>query len=399
VYLHVQDSTRTVNGIRCSCVSIPRMKTRNEMSAWNSTDTSWSTVTPSSGIGQPLFVITPDLFQRVSFIINGVLTPIICITGLVGNSLGLWVLSRDPSNRRQTIYTYMFALMICDNVFLFVGFFTTTMEVIGWFDQELRQRVQNYYIIFGGYAFLVLKHVSSFVLIIMAFERVMALCRPFRTKSSYLSTNPYKSISLTVAVTVVYLIPFFAGFRIIPVQNNGNSTTETAIIVPEYLHVFHVYTFIETVILHYICPGLLLLLNVMIVTVYSRHRKQRSSLRMNRTRDNQLKITTIVVCVAGMYIFLSLPNMFLQTLIFIDDNYSFYGRHHLTFFLFTSLGDLLARINAATDFFIYVGVSNHYRGGLRTVACKCCQGEQRITGRQQHLWSSSTTSTETTKEK
>lgn len=322
---------------------------------------------------QPIINISPETFTIMVLIINGILTPIVCVVGFIGNSVGLWVLYKDPNNRRQTIYTYMFALMTFDNLFLLAGLSSAAVEVAGSFDQKLGQEMLNYVIIFGGYVFVMLKHVSAFLLIVMSYERLMALWKPFRAKDSYLSKHPAIIITIIVVVSAVYIIPFFAGFRIVSYQTMDNITSHTTIIVPGYFPVFNVYTYIETIILHYICPALVFILNVMIIVVYSRHKKQRSSMRMNRSSDNQIKMTVIILFVACTYVILSLPNLFLQTLIFVDDNYSFYGKYNMIFHLFTSLGDLLARINAGTDFFVYVFVSNHYRSVIGTLVCRCCR--------------------------
>ena len=361
--------------------------TELDMSANVSTSIFPTTDHPEMYVRQSLFVITPSLLREISLYMNGIITPIICLVGLAGNSVGLWILRREPDKNRMTIYTYMFALMFTDNIYLFLGLLAPIQEILNWYDPILALTMQSYLLVYRGYTFIVLKHITSFLLIIMSFERLMAVLKPFTSKDSYLSRHPGAAITITVIVSAIYMIPFFIGFRVVTIRNPQNITIHTTIIESWYFDVFIVYTYVETVILHYICPAMVLSLNIMIAIVYARHTKQRSSMTMSKSSSNQTKITAIVLSVAVMYIVLSMPSLFLQTLIFIDDNYSFYGRHRLTFFFLVNLGDFLGRINSATDFFMYIFASNHYRGIVGAIACKCCTNDGKPVRGTSSMWS------------
>lgn len=321
-----------------------------------------------------MFAVSEEFYDIFSVVVNFSFSPIICVFGLIGNITGLNVLLKDPTQKKLTIYTYMFSLMAFDIVFLVVGLVLFAIDVIGLFDVTLYKTIKDRttYLTMKGYTLIVLKHIAAVLLIIMSVERLLSLTHPFTIKSFCLARFPRAIVAVVSVVSCVYIIPFFLGRETVFLKTEFNETISMRTVNAKYFPIFFVYTFIETIILHYVCPLLLLVLNILIVVQYTRHMIQRKTLQTNRVpTKSQVKITTVVLCVAGLYILLSLPNMFLQTLILVDEDYAFYGSQKFTFYLFVELGDLFARINASADFFIYILVSNRYRRVFKTLFCTC----------------------------
>ena len=318
----------------------------------------------------PMFAVNPRVYEQFDFVVNMILTPILCVLGLVGNSVGLYVIGKDPSSKKHTIYTYMFSPMAFDILFLLLGLVTGALDILEHYDAYLGNKIKAYSWAYKGYCTVVLKHMGSILLIIMTLERWMSLVFPYHVKQSYLSRNPKTIVTVSFVVSAVYIIPFTAGVTVLETTDARNRTIYANGIDQNYFPVFYIYTYIETTVLHYLAPAFVLVFNILTVVSYSRFVKKRSSLGKRHMSDNQTKITFVVCCVAGLYILLSLPNIFVQTLIFINDDYSFYGRYNLTFDLFIQLGDFLARINAAADFFIYILVSNHFRSVFNSMLFK-----------------------------
>lgn len=310
----------------------------------------------------PTFAVSPNAFKRFTFVVTIILSPTISVLGLVGNTVGLIVLNKDKSRRNMSIYTYLLGMMISDTALLIAGFSTTVSETIGLFQKNLGNLLRSYLLIFGGYVNILLKEMSSVMLIIMSIERFLSLVRPFTVKNTFVSKHPKTIICLVFLFSTIYIIPFYIGFRITSFQDHLNNTDYRAMVLPEYYDLFEAYTYVETLLLHYVCPVLVLCFNLLIVITLSRLRK-RSVLTVNNSvlNDNQTKITIVVLCIAAFYLILSLPSVFIQTLIFIEPKYGFDGPYNLTFFVFIRLGDFLARVNAATDFFMYIIVSSYYR--------------------------------------
>lgn len=91
---------------------------------------------------------------------------------------------------------------------------------------------------------------------------------------------------------------------------------------------------------------------------------------VNTTQGTRTLVQNNISDFVRWHFVLYLPILFLQTLLFVDDRYSFYGDLSQTFAFFLFLGDFLARINAATDFVIYILVSTHYRNIFNLIVLK-----------------------------
>lgn len=320
----------------------------------------------------PLIQVSTDTFRVFSLVANVILTQIICVIGLVGNSIGLIVLWRDPNKKKLTIYTYLFALMVIDTIFLAIGIYYSINDIIEYYDRYLGNIIKRHVWIAKAYTLTLHKHLLAVLLIIMSTERLMSLLRPYDVKNFCLSKYPRTITVLSSIITAVYLIPMHAGFRIESHNDEFNKTVYSNTVDPGYFETFVIVMYVETAVLHYVAPLTVLVLNILTALCFSRFVRQRQSkIRSESGCDNQRRVTIIVFCVAALYLLLSLPNLFLQTLIFIDDSYSFYGQYNLVFYLFMDLGDLFVRFNAATDFIVYILVVRRYRNICKAMFCKC----------------------------
>ena len=126
----------------------------------------------------------------------------------------------------------------------------------------------------------------------------------------------------------------------------------------DYTDSFDALVFVETLILHYIAPLILLFFNIALVIAYRRFVSNRP--KTSNNGDNQNRITLVVLGVASLYLVLTLPVLFIQTLGFKDPDYKISGVYESTFKFFIDLGDLFAQIYAATDFFVYILLSKQY---------------------------------------
>lgn len=329
-----------------------------------------TTKVPNVDLKQPFLLITQETYTQNNFITSIILTPIISVLGILGNSVGLRVLGKDPNKRQMTIYTYLLSLMAFDIVYLILGLSVTATEGSSLFDKYLGNEIIENFGIYRGYIDIVLNHISTALLIYMSLERLLALICPFKVKNSCLSKYPRVIIFATVVGSAVSLLPFVLSIRVVCFTNEENRTAYTTALVPEYVDLFENFIFVQNILLHFLCPIAILVLNLGIAISYSRFKKQRSS-ALKTSQSDDRKITIVVLSVATMYFVLSLPNLFIKTVMFLDSDYSFYGRFRIAFFFFINIGDLLARINAATDFLIYILVCGHYRALVMSMICKC----------------------------
>lgn len=321
--------------------------------------------------------INEKLYDEFSYISNIYLTSVICFIGLAGNVTGLFVLKSDPARKKMTMYVYLVSLLIVDILYLLYGIFVSIVQIIEILDWNTAEIINFHILRYRGFIDMLLNHATATMIIAMSIERLMALVRPFKVNSSVLVRYSKTIIFTILLVSTLYLSPLIFGVEANEFVNAENKTLYFPRIKPAFKEVIDTVTFTETLLLHYFAPISILIINIGIVVAYSKFSKQRAkTLKPEKGSDNHAKVTVIVTCIAGLYILLSLPNVFVQTLIFFDPRYRFGGKYQMTFRFFINIGDLLARINASIDFIIYILASSKYRHLLMSVCCISCKAKQ-----------------------
>lgn len=326
-------------------------------------------------------LISERTFNTFTFVGMGIFAPIVCALGITGNSIGMFVLTKNARYKRNAVYVYMLALMLNDSIYLILGIIVSIIHVVELYDWYLIHLVQIYNSFLGAYLDIVLNHISTALLIIMSLERLLAITFPFRINKSFLLRYPRTLILIWAVISATYTSPFLTSFDILSYTDAENRTIFKRTFIEERQNLFFLMILVETVLLHYICPVVVLVTSVLILCSYSRMVKTRSSLfETTQTENNQQrKITIMVLGVAGMYVLMSLPNLAIQTLFFIDNNFGYNGAYKRTFFLLINFGNHLSQINAASNFFIYILASRNYRSTFRSLFGKSIRRDRNIT--------------------
>ena len=343
----------------------------NESFVWTNMPTENATGIPmSSSLPKSPFALHQDVFNLYAIIVNAICTPIVAIFGLCLNGVGIFVLWNDLKFNKQSIYRYMLALMVFDNIYLIVGLILGTVSIINEFDFDLANILFMHGSYLTGYLDMVIYHASSAILVVMASERFKALVWPLAFKQSCLARYPWTIIISIFVLGILFASPFPLSFDVITI-NRGNKTILGIRRKEELIDFYDWYNLIETLVSG-VYPIVMVFLNFAIPIAYCRVMNKRRALRSNNTQQDsqQLKVTIMVILIAMLYVLLSIPKLMLQTLFFMDNQYNFDGAYVQTFYFFTFTGDLFARINSANDFFIYVLVSRRYRNILYRIVMK-----------------------------
>lgn len=312
-----------------------------------------------------MFGITEKMFDDFSNISNIYLNFCICLPGIIGNAIGLVVLKGDSERRKMTTYVYLLSLFVVDTLNLLYGFLKSILHVIENVDWSIAEKINSQFFRYRGYIGLLLNHVIAAMIIVMSLERLMALVRPFHVNSSVLVRYPKTIIFASFLVSSVYLSPFIYGMQAFKFLNAANRTVYLPMERTDLKGLINALVIIETIVLHFFAPTFLLIINVGIAVAYSRFNRLRTKVVKADQLKIQAKLTLTVIFIAGFYIILSLPNVFVQTLIFVDSRYRYAGEFRMTLRFFLLLGELLTRINSSIDFVIYILSSPRYRYMLR----------------------------------
>lgn len=344
----------------------------NNNSAFANGSTSFTT--EDSG----LFRISKEGYESFAFVSNIITTPILCVFGILGNSLGLGVLWKDTKEQRLSIYFYLCVLTLFDNMYLFVGLLRSIPHVIHLYDEQLANYTEEHMKLGTIYVDMVLAHTSHAIIIVMSMERLLALKCPFTVKHFWISRYPKCLILVCFIINVIFLIPYPLYFEVAS-YDQDNTTIYYLQFQNEAEATMDTYMLIQTFVDYVIPVCVVFFINVAIPIVYSREMRQRRemfNMTMQGLNSQQTKITTTVFCITLMYFLLSLPNVFIKILAFTDDGYSFDGKYKLSFWFFIDISNLFSYINAANDFVIYILVSDHSRQMFIDMYCWCSHRSQ-----------------------
>jgi len=298
----------------------------------------------------------PNCEINLSFIsiINQVLYSLVCIIGILGNTLVIYVIIRF--SKMQTVTnTYIVNLAIADECFLIgIPFLVTTINLRSWIFGNIMCKI---YMITTS----INQFTSSLFLLIMSADRYIAVCHPI---SSPKMRTPFisKVVSLTAWVTsALFMIPVFLyantmeytdsviSCNIYWPNNHGSQTTFT----------------LYTLILGFAVPLVLILIFYCLVI-----RKLRRVGPKNKSKEKKRshrKVTRLVLTVITVYVFCWLPYWVTQVALIYTPPKQCQTSISITSFL---LAGFLSYSNSAMNPILYAFLSDNFKKSFLK-ACTC----------------------------
>ena len=322
--------------------------------------------------------ISEETYEQFAFVCNTVISPIVCFLGLIGGCLGMGVLYRDARRQKLSIYIFLCALTFSDTVYLLLGLVRTIPNIMSNYDEELGSYVEEHMKLGTIYLDMVFSHSSVGVIVVMSLERCFALLRPFTVKNSWLAKYPKRIVALVFVFNIVFLLPYAVYFEVQSYE--ANNLTEYYIqFREEVVADLDKYMLVQTIVDYFLPAAALVVINATIIISFSRIRRTRErtfNMMASSINNQQAKITITVVIITVLYFLLSIPNLTIKVLAFIDKEYSFDGEHKVAFWLFIDISNLFAYMNAANDCIVYILVSSHYRQIFKQMYCRCSKGRE-----------------------
>ena len=318
--------------------------------------------------------MTIDTYERFSFVCSIIVTPIICTFGMIFNGLGLGVILPDIKQQKMSIYTYLCVLTLNDMVYLALGLIREIPTVMKNCGMENSKFVEENMKRVTVYLDMVFSHMSTAMILMMSFERMFALVRPLHVKNTWLAKYPVRIVCACLLFNIMFLLPFAIYLEVGSYQA-GNETEYFLQFNPAVESDMKRYMIAQTVVDYFIPAVCLLITNITIPVKYyklSRDRLTTFSVSSGNFTNRQLKITSTVFAITFMYFLLSIPNLSIKILGFVDEEYSFDGKYKLVFWFAIDLSNLFTYMNAANDCVIYILVSDYYRKLFKKKYCKCC---------------------------
>ena len=319
----------------------------------------------------PNAMLSRDEYEYYYHLFYSFVIPSICLCGFIGNFMAVAVLWHTAKQFKQSIYIYMCALTIFDTVYMVISLVRSVPAIIKNFDRKLSNYLYNHSLAVLVFFDVTIVDSSVFMLILMSFERLVAIRNPLRVKDTLIAKKPFWFIIGSFIFIVCIVVPLPFCMEVIETVNNDNQTQYQTVGKASMAEFIANYTIIQTILLNYVPFVAILALNIAIPIQYSVSVRNQSAAisAFNNSADNQLRIMATVFVVTMMYTLLALPQMFIETLSVFDDKFSIHGSEKYMFWLLADITNILANLNMAIDFIIYIMMSKVYRQRFKTMFC------------------------------
>ena len=345
-------------------------------------------------MGGPSKELSPDLVTQGMMegtepnITNGALTPkefdlimgvwlpgIICVLGILGNSISLLVLSSDRSN--STSFLTLKALALSDIALLFSALWQQVIPVYSYLIgcSNVFCRNIGYIRVYTWPIICIAQMNSIWLTVLISAERYTAICTPLQSKKGRNIPRIRLAIGGVLFASVAFNIPKFFEFQ--TVNHFDPAWNLTFVVIGDTdLRLHEVYRYAYNTALYglviFAMPLMILaMLNVSIVKDMREAQRRWDSL--NRIQQRELKATTIPLCI--VFVFLVCGTMaftaFVLDAIFVSVT-------HLLLQVFTAIVNLFVVLNSAINFLIFYMFGSKFRKLCRRVLL--CQGAWNTNG-------------------
>uniref|UniRef100_A0A3Q2CUR5 Si:zfos-169g10.2 n=1 Tax=Cyprinodon variegatus TaxID=28743 RepID=A0A3Q2CUR5_CYPVA len=275
---------------------------------------------------------------------------IVCIVGLVGNTLVIHVIVNYTKNESVT-NIYILNLAIADELFMLgLPFLAVQNALLSWPFGSLMCRVVMTVDAFNQFT-------SIFCLTVMSVDRYLAVVHPIRA-SWWRRPHVAKAISATVwLVSFVVVLPVVVFADVL--KDDGNCS----IVWPEPAEVWKTSFIVYTCTVGFFCPLLVISLCYLLIIIKVRNVGRRTQTTSSRRRRSERKITRMVVVVVAVFVFCWLPFYALNILnLLVVLPGDFRGLYYFVV--------VLSYANSCANPILYGFLSDNFKRGFRKALCR-----------------------------
>ncbi|XP_054459660.1 somatostatin receptor type 5-like [Anoplopoma fimbria] len=274
---------------------------------------------------------------------------IVCVVGLVGNTLVIHVIVNYTKNESVT-NIYILNLAIADELFMLgLPFLAVQNALLSWPFGSLMCRVVMTVDAINQFT-------SIFCLTVMSVDRYLAVVHPIR---SFWWRRPRvaKAISATMwAGSFVVVLPVVVFADVL--KDDGNCS----IVWPEPAEVWKTSFIVYTCTVGFFCPLLVICMCYLLIVIKVRSVGKRAQATSSRRRKSERKITRMVVVVVAVFVLCWLPFYALNIvnlLVVLPGDF-----RGLYFFVV-----VLSYANSCANPILYGFLSDNFKRGFRKALC------------------------------
>lgn len=302
-----------------------------------------------------------DIHNLLNAVVNGVLTNIVVVLGLIGNLLTIIILSQRAM-RSSTNY-YLSALAIWDSVVLICTLLLIGLRPLPNMD-GFEHNVHPYIVSYVYPLALIAQTATIWLTVSFTVERYIAVCHPLKA-ASMCTISRAKIVIMGVSLgSAIYNIPRWFEFRprVVEIESPDPNTTELMTIVIRtkfsqnavYLEVYFSWLYVPIMC---IVPLLVLsILNTFLILAVRRSKRQRKDMNVRQSRENN--VTIMLVTVIFVFIICQVPALVYNLAYAINMKHvtTDFGYHVLSIFR-----NFLVSLNSAINFILYCALGQKFR--------------------------------------
>ena len=311
-------------------------------------------------------IMSKEETELASFVIYQILTPVVCVIGIVGNLMSLVVINKTKD--RQAFSNYLKALTTTDTLILFSGLARFTCSVLSTHIPASSSRIKAYceYIVNNGFAYTFL-NLSSSLIAVMSIERLVAVVFPFNIKGFLFEKYSKGTITGVVIIQLIFCLPSVIWTEVVAAQNNQTNTTFYYVTYTPWAKdlSFRRYFSIILIIVNLFLPIIAVTVaNIAICITLKRHKKTNvaNATRSTEREAEERRITITLAAISVFYFFTVIPRLVLYVYTVSTPDIITIRRREKYFY--DTVQDALVWViclNAANDFIIYILASKRFR--------------------------------------
>lgn len=306
-------------------------------------------------------VSSPDcgLFQ---FVLYTVTMGIIGVFGFLGNTISFLVLRRDRSTPVASFLLQ--TLAVADNSFLVLWLVHYSMR-FGYRYLEVNLEQYSAWLYIRVYTFPLLyiaQMLTIWLTVVIALNRFMAVCRPYKAPRLCTIYNVYKEVVLVTAFSILYNVPRFFELTVFKNEEGKTEWKRTDIganKMYQTLYVdalYYLFTFVlPLLILAYV--------NTRVTIAYQalRRRKRRMT---SRRAENENNITLVMIIVVLIFMLCQAPARIVQ----LVWGYRYSHCHQYHYYLI-HVSNTLEVLNSSVNFLVYFCFRKRFRDIIQSGFC------------------------------
>ncbi|GFO24119.1 FMRFamide receptor-like [Plakobranchus ocellatus] len=293
-----------------------------------------------------------ETFYRTAQFVTGlVLYPIFCITGILGNSLSLIVLSHKDMATSTNVY--LLALGISDSLKLLNDFLYSVMLVISFYNPTASETMMVNVYPYAHYVFQVAVCVTAWLTVSVSMDRYVSVCYPSRSRD--ICTIP-RARTVVISVFIIMLllsIPSVFRYRFETIHDPVQNITCMELVVTELgrnQQFMIPYTWVQNFLRGIIPVFILIFLNARIIKALYKERVK------GKKFNSRNRITLMLIAMVVIFIVCITPDAIMSTFFgkgYVEEDFLVKGIREIT--------DALVAFNSAVNFLLYCSLSVVFR--------------------------------------